>query len=212
MNLNFELSPGYISGLTQSDGSFFCSMILSKRHLFGIQFRPKFSITADLDSKYVLDSIKTYFDCGNVIINKKNHTAEFVVDKLSDLFNTILPHFYNYPVFCAKLHAFELFSKIVEKMFRKNNRDLDGRRELLRMALSMNISSNRKENRLETLFSLLDIKEEKGKQLIFNTKTTINSSISDDTIAGIIDGDGSVYISFQKDGKIKTGFSITTDQ
>jgi hypothetical protein len=80
------------------------------------------------------------------------------------------------------------------------------------MALSMNISSNRKENRLETLFSLLDIKEEKGKQLIFNTKTTINSSISDDTIAGIIDGDGSVYISFQKDGKIKTGFSITTDQ
>jgi len=56
MNQNkFILSPGYISGLTQSDGSFFCSIILSPKHRFGLQFRPKFTITADLDSKYVLE-------------------------------------------------------------------------------------------------------------------------------------------------------------
>ena len=54
----FTMSYGYISGLTQTDGSFFCSIILSPKHRFGLQFRPKFTITADLDSKHVLDSIK----------------------------------------------------------------------------------------------------------------------------------------------------------
>jgi hypothetical protein len=212
MNHTFKLSPGYISGLTQSDGSFFCSMILSKRHLFGIQFRPKFSITADLNSKYVLDSIQIFFDCGSVIINKKNHTAEYVVEKFSDLYNIIIHHFNTYPIYCAKLHAFELFSTIVEKMISKKNRNLEGRRELLKLALSMNVSSNRKENRLNILFNLLNIIEDKDKQLIPNNKTSINSYLTDDTIAGIIDGDGSVYISFQKDGNIHTGFSITTDK
>ena len=49
INKNFILSPGYISGLTQTDGSFFCSVIISSKHRFGLQFRPKFTITADLD-------------------------------------------------------------------------------------------------------------------------------------------------------------------
>ena len=65
------MSPGYISGLTQTDGSFFCSMILSPKHRFGIQFRPNFTITADLDSKYVLNSIQSFLNCGKVNINKK---------------------------------------------------------------------------------------------------------------------------------------------
>jgi hypothetical protein len=70
----FNLSPGYIGigigiGLTQTDGSFFCSMILSQKHRYGIQFRPKFTITADLDSNYVLNSIQSFLNCGKVNIN-----------------------------------------------------------------------------------------------------------------------------------------------
>src|SRR5881394_734762 len=112
MNQNFIMSPGYISGLTQTDGSFFCSIILSSKHRFGIQFRPKFTITADVDSKYVLDTIQLYFSCGNVSINNKNHTAEYQVEKLEDLKNKIISHFQKYSVFCAKLHAFNLFYQI----------------------------------------------------------------------------------------------------
>ena len=124
MNQKFILSPGYISGLTQTDGSFFCSIILSSKHRFGIQFRPKFTITADLDSKYVLDDIQLFFGCGNVIINNKNHTAELVVDKLEELKNKIIPHFIDHPVFCAKLHAFNLFTQIFNALINKEKRTL----------------------------------------------------------------------------------------
>jgi hypothetical protein len=119
MNQKFLMSPGYISGLTQTDGSFFCSIILSPKHRFGIQFIPKFTITADLDSKHVLESIKAYFSCGTITINNKNNTAEYEVNRLEDLQNLIIPHFRNYPVFCAKLHAFNLLTEIVSALIHK---------------------------------------------------------------------------------------------
>ena len=204
------ITPGYISGLTQTDGSFFCSISLSSKHLFGIQFRPKFTLTADLDSKYVLDSIAQYFGCGKVNTNLKTHSAEFIVEKIDDLQNIIIPHFLNYPVFCAKLHAFKLFSQIVSALNTKDNRTMEGRIELLKMALSMNITTNRSKDRIDLLFSLLG--DTKDIEFIENTITNITSPITDNNIAGIIDGDCSFYVSFNKNGSIKTGFSITGDK
>jgi hypothetical protein len=208
---SFLMTPGYITGLVQADGSFFCSITLSTKHRFGMQFRPKFTITADLNSKYVLESILKYFGCGLITINVKNFTAEYEITKIKDIYNIIIPHFKNYPVFCAKLHAFNLFSKIVSILFNKEKRTVEGRIELLKMALSINSTTNRKEDRIYFLFSLLDIFESKDKKLIKNTITSIDTKLSNDTISGIIDGYGSFYISFNSDGKIKPGFSITND-
>ena len=36
----------------------------------------------------------------------------------------IIPHFENYPVFCAKLHAFILFKQIVIALMKKEKRSL----------------------------------------------------------------------------------------
>ena len=208
----FILTPGYISGLTQTDGSFFCSIIASAKHRFGLQFRPKFTITADLDSKFVLDAIMLYFKCGIVTTNLKNHTAEYEVVRLDDLMKIIIPHFKAYPVFCAKLHAFELFSQIVLALYNKDKRTIEGRRELLKLALSMNTTTNRTEDRLELLYSLLEITDIKDKELILNTNDVINTPISNNFISGVIDGDGSFFVSFHADGSIKTGFNITNDR
>lgn len=217
INNNFIMNPGYISGLTQSDGSFFCSIIISSKHRFGLQFRPKFTITADLDSKYVLDDIKLFFNCGNVTINNKNHTAEFEVVKIKELHDIIIPHFLKYPVFCAKLHAFILFKEIVIALFNKEKRTREGRIELLKLALSMNTTTNRTEDRIDYLFSLLEVTDPKDKILFnFNSiqkkETEIIESLSDNFISGVIDGDGSFFIYFLQNGDIKTGFKITSDK
>lgn len=212
MNQVFKISPGYISGLAQTDGSFFCAIIISAKHRFGIQFRPKFTITADLNSKYVLDAIAQYFNCGKVIINLKTHSAEYLVERLEDLQNIIIPHFLNNPVFCAKLHAFNLFSQIVSFLNNKSKTTVEGRIELLTMGLSMNITTNRSKDRVKLLFSLLGVNDIKDIEFIKNTIVDITSPITDDNIAGIIDGDGSFYVSFHKNGTIKVGFSITADK
>jgi hypothetical protein len=156
----------------------------------------------------VLDSIQSYFNCGKIIINNKNHTAEFVVERLEELKRIILPHFYNYPVFCAKLHAFHLFKEIVNALFNKDKRTIEGRRELLKYSLSMNVTTNRKIERVKTLYALLGPDKEYEKELIINKIDSINTPISNDFISGFIDGDGSFFISFQKDTKIKIGLLL----
>ena len=219
MKKKFIMNPKYISGLTQTDGSFFCSIILSKRHRFGIQFRPKFCITADLDSKHVLESIQLYFQfCGKIYINNKNHTAEYVVERIDDLHNIIIPHFINNPIYCAKLHAFELFNYLVKALYDKNKHNIEDRREMLIKALSMNMTTNRNLDRIKLLFSLLDIYFLEGIEKIEATKykNQSNSSyhsmeLSSEFISGMFDGDGSFFIIFQKDGNIKTGFNLTSD-
>ena len=76
----------------------------------------------------------------------------------------------------------------------------------------MNSTTNRTEDRKDILFSLLEISEDKDKELIPNNKTEITNPITDNFISGIIDGDGSFFISFQANGSIKTGFNITNDK
>jgi len=75
----------------------------------------------------------------------------------------------------------------------------------------MNETTNRTQERIELLFSKLKIVNNNEKSLIPYLFSLIEILITDNTLAGIIDGDGSFYISFNKNGKITTGFSITTD-
>lgn len=158
----FKLSPDYISGLTQADGSFFCALKKAPKHLFGIQFLPKFTITADLDSKYILESIQSYLKCGRITINIKKYTAEFEVVRLEELNYIIIPHFNNYPVFGAKYHAFKLFSEIVNALYNKEKRNIEEIRELLKLALSINLTTNRGVETVGKLFNILGIEQEES--------------------------------------------------
>ena len=133
-------------------------------------------------------------------LKHRNDCNQNLLIKLNDLQNILIPHFIKHPVFCAKLHAFNLLRKIVNlKLNNKNNLSLYNQQEMLKMSLSMNKTNNRTEERKNLLYSLLDITEDLDKKLIPNTITDINSKLcSNDHIAGILDGDGSFFYFFSK--------------
>jgi len=214
MNQNkqdFKLTPGYITGLTQTDGSFSCSITINTVGL--IKFIPVFNITADLTSKYVLEEIQQYFGCGTIGISIKNHTASYQVTKSSDFLKIIIPHFNLYPLFCAKLHAFNLFKLILEGIIKNKakNKENEWKIEIVKMALSMNTASLRTPERINQIYSNLGISNGANLPLIKNKNNTIATPITDDNISGIIDGDGSFWIAFLGSGRIEPGFSITND-
>jgi hypothetical protein len=84
----------------------------------------------------------------------------------------------------------------------------------------MNTASNRSAERKDVLFNLLGVEDEKHKILIKNEITEIKRHLNGNFIAGVIDGDGSFFISFSSPGSlttqrgaaIKTGFNITNDK
>lgn len=207
MNQNFTLSPGYITGLAQTDGSFSCLISISSG---AVKFIPNFTITTDLDSKYVLEDILKYFKCGRINIDVKDNTANLVVSSRKEFIDIIFPHFDKHPLFCSKLHSYNLLKKIVYNLIDNKHKTNEGQKELAIMALSMNIKTQtRKLERIKQIYSSLNISED--IPLIENTLNNINTTVTNDNISGIIDGDGSFWVTFQKDGRIKTGFSITVD-
>lgn len=205
----FILSPGYITGLTQTDGSFSCGISIINKRL--LNFRPVYQITVDLTSKHVLDSIISYFGCGKITIEISRHTATYQVTKITDLLNIIIPHFNEHPLFCAKLHAFNLFKLIIENLNNNIHKGIEGKKKIVKMALSMNKVTNRTPERINEIYSILGILNGENLPLINNDIKKINTPITNDNIAGIIDGDGSFWVSFSEKAEIKPGFSITTD-
>lgn len=54
IKIDSDIDPYYITGLVQSDGSFFVTISKNKKSKFGIRIRPHFTVTQDLDSLFVL--------------------------------------------------------------------------------------------------------------------------------------------------------------
>lgn len=196
-----KIDPQYISGLTQADGSFNCGIrVIKSKDKFNLRFRPKFDLVLDKDSINVLKDINLYFGCGSVSKVKSDGSVSFVVSNLTDLKNVIIPHFLNYPVFFNKLHAFQLFVKIVKLMENKNKyRD---RVELLRLAISMNTASRRTQEQINHFYSILGISSDKILPNIPDIITTITSKVTPAFLTGMIDGDGSFYLIFTNNLKI----------
>lgn len=201
-NIN-GICPSYISGLTQTDGCFSCGTIINKNRT-RIYFAPNFNIKLDLDSKQALERIQEYFGCGKITERLDEHTSVYMVDKLDDLMNKIFPHFEKHRVFYNKHHAFNLLVKIAKLLTVKS--EYRDNISILRMAVSMNAASRRTDKAIKEMFKILG--ETKDFSKIPNTLTEENVKITPGFIAGIIDGDGSVNISFTNKGEIRPALSI----
>jgi len=70
--------------------------------------------------------LKDYFNCGNIVIdNKKTDGYKFVVAKLSDLIEIIIPHFEKYPLVGSKHLDFLSFKyAVLLKNNGNNHKDL----------------------------------------------------------------------------------------
>lgn len=208
---NIKIHPDYISGLVVTDGSFVCSVYKEAKSLYGIRFKPEFSITADMGSISVLYLIQEYFGCGFISIRKTGHCADFRVSNIKDLINIIIPHFHKYPIFCAKLHAFKLFELIVNALSNKSHRSKEERALLINYAFSMNVVTQRTKEYIDEIYSMLDIKNGYEIPLIANIENFINKPVSDQFIAGVLDGEGCFHVSFPSTGHFFTLVRIDTD-
>lgn len=64
------------------------------------------------------------------------------------------------------------------------------------MALSMNRKQFRKQERIDTIHQAIGLHEGQSLSLIPNTINKIETELTDENITGIIDGDGSFWVSF----------------
>lgn len=121
MNLDFtkprlnpmaKLNPWQVTGLTDGEGGFFCSILTPPLGppppAFGSvgegkgrgkpRVKLEFKVTQKSHSAGILHELKEFFECGSVVIdNRETKTQKYHVTSLSNIIEKIIPHFDSYP-------------------------------------------------------------------------------------------------------------------
>lgn len=199
-------NPNYISGLVQADGSFFVTISKNPKSKYGLRIRATFTITQNLNSIGILEKVQSYFKCGNVFINKRRGSAEFVVNSTPDLQKLIIPHFINYPLHCSKQRSFLIFLSIVDILGKTAHYNKEVLASLIKMAFTMNEVTNRSSESLEKLLGFLG---SEASQIEIKEPEIKDHPLDSHFLVGLIEGDGSFHISFKAKRDIDFGFHIT---
>ncbi|OGK19233.1 hypothetical protein A2799_03065 [Candidatus Roizmanbacteria bacterium RIFCSPHIGHO2_01_FULL_39_24] len=115
-NQQERLNPWWIVGFVDGEGCFSVSRFKNKTCKSGYQILFEFVITQGERSKESLESIKDYFGCGNIYINRRydNHNynlLRYCVRRQNDLKKIVVPFFRKHRLKTTKQQQFESFCK-----------------------------------------------------------------------------------------------------
>lgn len=123
-NLNVYHTPvsykSYLTGYADGEGCFSVSINKSKRHKFGWELRPSFSVSQNIDRSEVLFLYQRILECGSIRKNSSDNTLKYEVRSLSELISKVIPHFEVYPLISSKLKDLIILKVFVYKCLKKN--------------------------------------------------------------------------------------------
>ena len=146
--------PSYISGFADGEACFCVSFHPSRRHRFGWEVRPSFSVSQNADRAEILRKIQEVWECGSIRPDRSDKTLKFEVRNVSDLVGKVIPHFREYPLMSSKQADVVRFEHVCEMIHRGRHLELEGFEEIVGTAMEMNPSGKRKYSGSEILSSL----------------------------------------------------------
>jgi len=144
----------YISGFVDGEGCFCVSFQPGKRHRFGWEVRPSFSVSQNADRAELLYIIQERWECGFIRPDNSDKTLKFEIRKVIDLVDKVIPHFNKFPLLSSKKIDFEKFEKICKLISEERHFEFDSFQEIVWLAMEMNPSGKRKYFGNEILNSL----------------------------------------------------------
>jgi len=196
------LSPSFISGFSDAEGSFVVTILKNPRYKIGWNVQARFQIKLHEKDRALLLLIQNYFGGIGYIskINDKS-TVEFRVSDITSLNNIIIPHFEKYTLITNKYKDFIIFKQIVSLMLENKHTNLEGLKEILEYRASLNWGLS--ESLKESFPSIVPVKR-------VEIKDNILSNLSSDWLAGFSAGESNFFITISGT-KVWLRFSISQD-
>lgn len=196
------LSPSFISGFSDAEGSFVVTILKNPRYKIGWNVQARFQIKLHEKDRALLLLIQNYFGGIGYIskINDKS-TVEFRVSDITSLNNIIIPHFEKYTLITNKYKDFIIFKQIVSLMLENKHTNLEGLKEILEYRASLNWGLS--ESLKESFPSIVPVKR-------VEIKDNILSNLSTDWLAGFSAGESNFFITISGT-KVWLRFSIAQD-
>src|SRR6267143_3910365 len=124
----------YISGFVDGEACFCVSFQPSKRHRFGWEVRPSFSVSQNEDRAELLYIIQETWRCGFIRPDRSDNTLKFEVRSLNDLIERVLPHFRDHPLVSGKQTDVKRFTEICELIQRGEHLERVGFEKIVNIA------------------------------------------------------------------------------
>jgi hypothetical protein len=123
--------PQWVAGFTEGEGCFSFWISKSKASKSGSQVRIRFSLSQHTRDAELLKSFDSFFGCGHY--HKKSDqilVGEFIVDRISDIEEKIIPFFDKYSFQGYKALAYENFKKVLQIIKEKRHLTKEGLEEV----------------------------------------------------------------------------------
>ncbi len=146
-----EITASYISGYVDGEGCFCISFQPSKRHRFGWEVRPSFSVSQNADRAQVLYLIQREWRCGFIRPDRSGQTLKFEVRNVRDLVEVVIPHFRMFPLRSAEQADVDRFSTICRLVSEGRHLERSGFEQIVTTAIQMNPAGKRKYRSSEIL-------------------------------------------------------------
>ena len=154
----------YISGFVDGEGCFCVSFRPSRRHRFGWEVRPSFSVSQNAERAELLHGLKSAWGCGSIRPDRSDKTLKFEIRNVRDLVEKVVPHFHQYPLFSSKQADVVRFGRVCRWVFEGRHLERSGLEEIVQTAMEMNPSGKRKYSGSEILNSLRS-----GERIVYAT-------------------------------------------
>ena len=176
------LSPSFIVGFADGEGTFSVTLVKDKSYKLGWQVKPKFSIGLHKKDLSLLESIHSSLGVGGISSQGVNG-VQFSVNSIKD--RRILTDFFDkYPLLTKKRADYQIFKAVLELMENKVHLTQDGLQKIVALKGILNTGFLSKE--LRAAFSDLCLVE---KEPIL-----LPGKISDFWLAGFTSAEGSFMV------------------
>jgi len=133
-------SKPWIAGFSTGECNFFIAINKSKT-TDNIYASLRFSIAQDLRDVDLLESFVHFFKCGYVVRYEKRSIAEFVVTRIDDIINHVIPFFEEYGIAGSKYSNYCSFKIAAFMVKNKEHLKEDGLKEILLLKNKMGITT-----------------------------------------------------------------------
>ena len=128
----------YLTGYADGEGCFSISFNRSRRHKFGWEIRPSFSISQNGDRAQVLALFRERFGCGSIRPDRSDKTLKFETRCINDLIERVIPHFEQYPLLSSKREDFQRFAQVCRLMHARKHLTRSGFEQIVELASQVN--------------------------------------------------------------------------
>ena len=138
-----QLDPWFVTGLTEGEGCFCASFTIRPTLRTGLEVRPSFALSLNEKDLPLLEELRGHFGCGWIRRSKADRTFKYESRSVTELAESIVPHFMRYPLRGSKAHSFAGFARICEMIGQGDHLDVEGLREIVAIAYEMNLGKRR---------------------------------------------------------------------